>query len=140
FPNSRISKITTLQDTPSGSVDTVTFSLVGRDFQAISAGPVFKFNPSVSLHYLSTTKEEVDAIWGKLIEGGTALVELGEYPFSERFGWVQDKFGLSWQLFYSGAPNTEARITPVIMFVGSVCGKAEEAVNFWTSVFRDAKI
>ncbi len=66
-------------------------------------------------------------------------MQLGEYPFSERFAWVQDRYGLSWQIFYTGGADVKQKITPVIMFVGSVCGKAEEAVNFWTSVFRDSK-
>ena len=137
FPQSKIKSITTLHDTPSGSVDTVTFELLGREFQAISAGPLFKFNPSVSLHVTCRTKDEVDALWAKLAEGGTVLVELGAYPFSERYGWVQDKYGLSWQIFSTGGADVRQKITPVIMFVGSVCGKAEEAVKFWTSVFRE---
>jgi predicted 3-demethylubiquinone-9 3-methyltransferase (glyoxalase superfamily) len=81
----------------------------------------------------------VDAIWAKLSEGGMALVELGEYPWSERFGWVADKYGLSWQIS-TGVMDVKQTMTPVIMFVGSVCGKAEEAVRFWTSVFREATV
>jgi predicted 3-demethylubiquinone-9 3-methyltransferase (glyoxalase superfamily) len=67
-------------------------------------------------------------------------MELGAYPFSERYGWLQDKYGLSWQIIYSSGADVKQKITPVIMFVGDVCGKAEEAVNFWTSGFRAAKI
>jgi predicted 3-demethylubiquinone-9 3-methyltransferase (glyoxalase superfamily) len=140
FPQSKIKSITTLHNTPSGSVDTVTFELLGRDFQAISAGPLFKFNPSVSFHVTCKTKDEVDALWERLSEGGTVLVELGAYPFSERYGWVQDRYGLSWQIFSTGRADVRQKITPVIMFVGSVCGQAEEAVKFWTSVFREAKV
>lgn len=140
FPNSRIKSTTTLHNTPSDSVDVVTFELSGLAFQAISAGPLFKFNPSVSFHVKCSTKEEVDAIWNKLSQGGQVLVELGSYPFSERYGWLQDKYGLSWQIIYSGAGDLTQQITPVIMFVGGVCGKAEEAVNFWTSVFRESKV
>ncbi|MCL5962670.1 MAG: VOC family protein [Chloroflexi bacterium] len=137
---SRFENVTTLHETPSGSVDVVSFELLGREFMAISAGPLFKFNPSVSFHVISKTKDEVDAIWDKLSEGGTVLMELGAYPFSERYGWVQDKFGLSWQLIYFGGADVKQKITPVVMFVSGVCGKAEEAVNFWTSVFREAKV
>jgi predicted 3-demethylubiquinone-9 3-methyltransferase (glyoxalase superfamily) len=62
-------------------------------------------------------------------------MELGAYPFSERYGWLQDKYGLSWQInFVSGASPRE-KITPALLFVGSVCGKAEEAVKDWTSIF-----
>ena len=79
---------TTLHDTPSGSVDTVTFELLGREFQAISAGPDFKFNPSVSFHVTCATKDDVDRLWARLAEGGFVLMELGSYPFSDWYGWV----------------------------------------------------
>lgn len=138
--NSQVKHASNLDNTPSGSVDVVTFELLGREFQAISAGPLFKFNPSVSFHVICKTIEEVDAIWKNLSQGGAVLMELGAYPFSERYGWVQDRYGLSWQIFYSGEANVKQKITPVIMFVGGVCGKAEEAVNYWTSVFRTANI
>ena len=137
---SKIKNISKLHNTPSGSVDIVTFELLGQEFQAISAGPLFKFNPSVSFHVNCETKDEVDAIMGKTLGRGTVLMELGVYPFSERYGWVQDKYGLSWQIIYSGGADVKQKITPVIMFVGGVCGKAEEAINFWTSVFQEAKV
>jgi predicted 3-demethylubiquinone-9 3-methyltransferase (glyoxalase superfamily) len=140
FPKSKVKHTTVLHNTPSGSAELMTFELTGQEFQAISAGPLFKFNPSVSFHFKSKSKEEVDAIWKKLSDGGQILMELGEYPFSERYGWAQDKYGLSWQLIYSGGVDIKQQITPVIMFVGNVCGKAEEAVKFWTSVFREANI
>ena len=139
---SKIKNISKLDNTPSGSVDIVTFELLGREFQAISAGPLFKFNPSVSFHVICKTKAEVKAIWKKLSEGGTVLMELGAYPFSELYGWVQDKYGLSWQIifFLFGKSEVKQKITPAIMFVGGVCGRAEEAINFWTSVFSRAKV
>ena len=118
-----------LQNTPSGSVDIVTFELSGLEFQAINVGPLFKFNPSVSFHVTCKAIEEVDDIWEKLSQGGQVLMELGAYPFSERYGWLQDKYGLSWQIIHSGEAQVEQMIKPVIMFVGEVCGKAEEAVN-----------
>jgi predicted 3-demethylubiquinone-9 3-methyltransferase (glyoxalase superfamily) len=140
FPKSKIKNTTVLHNTPSGSVDIVTFELLGLEFQALSAGPLFKFNPSVSFHVTCKTLDEVDEIWNKLSQGGQVLMELGAYPFSERYGWLQDKYGLSWQIIYSSSAHVEQKITPVIMFVGSVCGKAEEAVNFWTSVFSESNV
>jgi predicted 3-demethylubiquinone-9 3-methyltransferase (glyoxalase superfamily) len=118
----------------------VSFELSGLEFQAISAGPIFKFNPSVSFHVKCKTKEEVDSLWNKLSQGGQVLMEIGAYPFSERYGWLNDRYGLSWQLIYSGGAEIKQKITPVIMFVGSVYGKAEEAVNFWTSLFPNGMI
>ncbi|HJZ05425.1 MAG TPA: VOC family protein [Patescibacteria group bacterium] len=140
LPKSKVKHATRLHGTPSGSVDIVTFELLGLEFQAISAGPLFKFNPSVSFHVTCKTIEEVDEIWKKLSHGGQVLMELGAYPFSERYGWLQDKYGLSWQIIYSSGVDVKQKITPVIMFVGGVCGKAEEAVIFWTSVFRKANV
>lgn len=138
--NSKIKYTTVLHDTPSGSVDVVTFELLGLEIQAISAGPMFKFNPSVTFHVLCKTKDEVSALSEKLADDGQVLMELGEYPFNEWFSWVQDRYGLSWQLLYSGEESVNQRIRPAFMFVGKVCGKAEEAINFWTSVFHDAKV
>ena len=134
IPGSRITRATTLHNTPSGDCDLVWFELAGQPFAAISAGPLFKFNPSVSFQMKCGAKEEVDALWAKLSEGGKVLMPLDAYPFSERFGWAQDRFGLSWQVLYAGGEIGQ-RLTPVLMFVGAVCGKAEEAINFYASVF-----
>jgi len=138
IPNSKIRNITTLHNTPSGDCDIVSFELSGQAFMAISAGPLFKFNPSVSFHVKCRTKGEVDAMWEKLSQGGKILMPLGAYPFSERYGWVEDKYGLSWQVMFAGESEASQKITPVLMFVGKVCGKAEEAVNFYTSVFKNS--
>jgi predicted 3-demethylubiquinone-9 3-methyltransferase (glyoxalase superfamily) len=139
FPNSRISDVTTLHDTPSGDVDSVTFELFGQSFMAISAGPFFKFTPAISFLVACTTKEEVDEYWGTLSEGGRALMPLDSYPFSERYGWTEDRFGLSWQVMLAGEEEIQQRITPTLMYVGEVCGKAEEAIDLYTSVFPDSK-
>jgi len=140
FPDSRIKYTNTLHNTPSGSVDILSIELAKQEFQLISAGPLFKFNPSVSFLVACKTKDEVDALWGKLSRGGLALMELGQYPFSERYGWTQDRYGLSWQVMFTGDRPVQQKITPTLMFVGNVCGKAEEAINLYTSVFKDSKV
>lgn len=138
FPGSRVTSLTTLSDTPSGDCDLVSFELAGMPFMAISAGPLFQFNPSVSFHANCSTKEEVDALWDNLSPGGKVLMPLDTYPFSERFGWLEDRYGLSWQVIHVGAKAVAQKLTPALMFVGSVCGKAEEAINFYASVFQGA--
>ncbi|HSB17447.1 MAG TPA: VOC family protein [Bryobacteraceae bacterium] len=138
FPGSRITNVTRLSGTPSGDCDLVSFELAGQPFMAIGAGPLFKFNPSVSFHAKCGTKEEVDAIWEKLSPGGKVLMPLDSYPFSERYGWLEDRYGLSWQVILAGGMEIKQRFTPVLMFVGKVCGKAEEAISFYASVFRNA--
>jgi predicted 3-demethylubiquinone-9 3-methyltransferase (glyoxalase superfamily) len=112
---------------------------------AISAGPEFKINPSISfiVNFGPGNGEEprrqLDRIWDRLTEGGNELMPLGEYPFSERYGWVEDRFGVSWQLILS-SPEGDPRpsIVPSLMFTGEVCGRAEEAVELYTSVFRES--
>ena len=138
FPGSRIKNVTTLTGTPSGDCDIVSFELAGQPLMAISAGPLFKFNPSVSFHIKCGTKDEVDAVWGRLSPGGKVLMPLDAYPFSERFGWLEDKYGLSWQVIYAGENSIRQKLTPALMFVGNVCGKTEEAIHFYMSVFKNA--
>jgi predicted 3-demethylubiquinone-9 3-methyltransferase (glyoxalase superfamily) len=140
FKNSRIKNVTTLHNTPSGTVEIFTVELMGQEFTLISAGPLFKFNPSVSFLVACSSKEEVDALWKKLSEGGKALMELAEYSFSEKYGWVQDKYGLSWQVMFMGDSKIKQRIIPTLMFVGKQCGKAEDAMNFYASVFTSARV
>jgi predicted 3-demethylubiquinone-9 3-methyltransferase (glyoxalase superfamily) len=140
FPDSKIKQSTTLHDTPSGSVDMLTIELSGHEFTLISAGPLFKFNPSISFLVSCATKDEVDALWRKLSKDGSALMELGAYPFSERYGWLQDRYGLSWQIMYAGERPIQQKITPVLMFVGQVSGKAEEAMRFYASLFPNSHV
>ena len=141
FKNSKIKNMTTLHNTPSGTVEIFTVQLLGQEFTLISAGPLFKFNPSVSFLVACSTKEEVDELWRKLSEGGgTTLIELGEYPFSEKYGWVQDEYGLSWQVIYVGDQKIKQRIIPTLLFVGKQYGKAGEAMNFYASVFENARV
>lgn len=139
IPNSKITNITTIRNTPSGDCDIVSFELAGQPFMSISAGPLFKFNPSISFHIKCKTIEEVDEMWAKLSREGKILMKLGKYPFSEKYGWLQDKYGVSWQIIYVGDIPMTQRITPVLMYMGAVVGKAEEAANFYTSVFKTEK-
>lgn len=140
FNNSRIISGGNLEGTPSGQVEMVTIELNGLEFTLISAGPLFTFNPSVSFLVACSTKEEVSNIWEKLSSGGKILMEIGEYPFSDRYGWLQDKYGLSWQIMLTENKNIHQKITPTLMFVGDVCGKAEEAINYYVSVFQNSHI
>ncbi|MEK3934713.1 VOC family protein [Sporosarcina sp. FSL W7-1349] len=146
FPDSRITNETTVHDTPSGDAELVSLELWGQKFMAINAGPFFKFNPSVSFFVNfdpsreKHASEKINEVWNKLSEGGTVLMPLGKYPFSEKYGWIQDKYGLSWQLILTN-PEGEERptIIPSLLFVGDQCGKAEEAIHFYLSVFKNAK-
>ncbi|SFA74101.1 Glyoxalase superfamily enzyme, possibly 3-demethylubiquinone-9 3-methyltransferase [Cohnella sp. OV330] len=146
FPDSSVTSTATLRDTPSGDSDIVSFTLWGMPFMAISAGPLFKFNPSVSFivnfdpSRESRARELLDETWDKLAEHGTALMPLGEYPFSARFGWIRDKYGVTWQLMLTN-PEGEPRptIIPSLMFTGDNAGRAEEARELYLSVFEHSR-
>lgn len=140
FPNSRINNVTTLRDTPSGDCDIVSFELCGQPFMAISAGPLFEFTPAISFAVRCRTTEEVDGLWDKLSEGGSPLMPLDSYPFSDRYGWTSDRFGLNWQVMLDTEGEIDQAIVPTLMFVGEVCGKAEEAIGHYTSIFPDSKV
>jgi predicted 3-demethylubiquinone-9 3-methyltransferase (glyoxalase superfamily) len=125
---------------PEGTVMTVEFELDGQKFVGINGGPLFKFTPAISFLVACRTKEEVDTLWAKLSPGGAALMELGAYPFSERYGWTQDRYGLSWQVMAMGDRPIRQKVTPTLMFVGGQSGKAEAAIKLYTSVFPNAGI
>jgi len=97
-------------------------------------------NPAISLMVACSTSKEVDRLWAALTEGGTELMALGEYPFSKRYAWVQDRYGLSWQLMLTEGGQTIQKITPCLLFSGDVCGKAEEAVKYYAEVFANSEI
>jgi predicted 3-demethylubiquinone-9 3-methyltransferase (glyoxalase superfamily) len=146
FPDSKITNITTIHNTPSGDCDIVSFKLWGYAFMGISAGPLFKFNPSISFMVNfdpsqdKDAKARIDKVWGKLSAGGNVLMPLDKYPFSERYSWVQDKYGVSWQLILTN-PEGEKRpiIIPSLLFVGDVYGKAEKASDLYLSIFKHPK-
>jgi len=120
-----------------GKVFSATFQLADQQFYALNGGPMYSFTPAISFFVNCETQEEIDGLWGKLGEGGTVMMPLNKYPFSEKFGWLQDQFGISWQLNLSSAKQ---KISPFLMFVKEQQGKAEEAMRFYTSLFQHANI
>ena len=140
FKDCKIKNTVILHDTPSGTVEVVTVELLGQQFTFMAAGPLFKFTPAVSFLVACAAPEQVDLLWEKLSVGGTPLMPLDKYPFSERYGWVQDKYGVSWQLMFMGDSPIKQPIIPTLMFVGTQAGKAEEAIKFYRSVFHNTAI
>lgn len=136
FEDSRIISSSTIPDTPSGDAQTVDFQLAGMRFSAISAGPYFALNPSISLMVACSNAEEVDRLYASLSADGTELMPLGEYPFSKHYAWIQDKYGLSWQLMLVEKMEEHQKIRPSLLFAEDACGKAEEAINYYLSVFE----
>ena len=140
FPDSQLGAIDVLKDTPGGDMETVEFTLCGLKVAALSGGPYFKFTPAHSMFVSSTTVEEIDSLWNKLIIDGEVMMPLQKYPFSERYGWLTDKWGLSWQIFLSPTATIEQKVHVNFMFTGAVAGKAEEAVNYYLSIFKNSHI
>ena len=116
----------------------VNFELNGQKFMGLNGGPQFKINPSISFYVTCETEEEIDAAWEKLIEGGFAMMPLNKYPWSPKYGWLQDKFGVSWQLTLGNIQEMGQKFTPALMFVGAQHGKAEEAINLYQSLFPNS--
>ena len=144
FPDSKRTFQT--KDTPSGDYDVVGFEVMGYGFRAINAGSHFKPNPSISFmvnfdpKHDKDARKRIDEIWNRLSEGGKILMPLDAYPFSERYGWIQDKYGFSWQLIYTDpAGEDRPSIIPSLLFVTDTCDKAEEATRFYLSVFKNTK-
>ncbi|MBP3038235.1 VOC family protein [Bacillaceae bacterium Marseille-Q3522] len=140
FDNSKLLNVTVLENTPSGDAELVNFELAGQRFDAISAGPYFKFNPSFSLMVACYSVEEVNTKWKAFIDGGSELMPLGEYPFNKWYGWVQDRYGLSWQLMLTEKDQPLQKITPSFLFSSDSCGKAEEAVQYYTEIFENSSV
>lgn len=140
FPDGRITGTTRIDNTPSGIVEIVSIELFGQAFTLMSAGPLYRVNPSISFLVLCRTAEEVDALWAGLSPGGTPLMALDSYPFSSHYGWIQDRYGVSWQVMTADGRPVMQRIIPTLMFVGAVCGKAEEAMHHYAGIFHDAHI
>jgi predicted 3-demethylubiquinone-9 3-methyltransferase (glyoxalase superfamily) len=144
--DAKVTSSVVLRDTPSGDADALTFEVDGYAIMTLSGGPYFKLNPSISFMVnFDPSKdpqaiEHLDALWESLSEGGKVMMPLQEYPFSKRYGWTEDKFGMSWQLILTN-PDGEPRpfIIPSMLFANAAYGKAEEAGDFYISVFKNAK-
>lgn len=98
------SKITA--DTPM----VVNFELWGKKFMGLNGGPMFTINPSISIFVYCKTAQQTDDIYNRLADGGEPLMAIGRYDWSERYGWIKDKFGLTWQVMM--AP--EEKIMPCL--------------------------
>jgi predicted 3-demethylubiquinone-9 3-methyltransferase (glyoxalase superfamily) len=118
----------------------VIFELEGKKFMGLNGGPMFKLNPSISMLVHCNTDEEIQSIWDSLSTGGSALMPLNNYPWSERYGWIKDKYGMTWQLMKGDLPMGAPKIKASFLFANKQYGRAEEAIKFYTSVFPDSAV
>lgn len=140
FEDSRLISNQLLEDTPSGNAYIFQFELAGESFIAINGGPYITFNSSISMTVMCDTKEELNERWDLLADGGNVLMPLQEYPFSEWYGWVEDKYGLTWQLIVSEGKEYNQKIIPSLMFSGEKTGKAREAIRYYANLFQDGNV
>ncbi len=146
FPNSKINSTSRFgkegfehHGMPEGTVMTMSFELEGQNFVALNGGPIFKFNESVSFFVYCESDERIEFLYKKLSEGGSINMPLDKYDWSEKYAWVKDKFGVSWQLDVDKI-NSPQKIVPALLFVNDKFTKVKEAVNHYTNIFPDSKI
>ena len=118
----------------------VMFQSAGQQFMCLNGGPYFTINPVISFYVVMDTEEEVNASWEQLCNNGKVLMPLDKYPWSNRYGWVQDRFGVSWQLSVGKLEDVGQKFTPSLMFTGDNKGKAEQAIEFYTSIFDHSSV
>ncbi len=109
-------------------------------FILLDGGPMFQPNPSISFYYACENLEELMNAWDKLSTEGTVMMPLDKYPWSEQYGWVTDKFGISWQLGLGNMSDTEQKITPALMFTGQQYGRVDEAMEHYVSIFKNTEV
>jgi predicted 3-demethylubiquinone-9 3-methyltransferase (glyoxalase superfamily) len=118
----------------------VMIELSGQKFMLLNDGPNSKPNASISFMVNSVSAAETEKYWNKLIDGGNVLMALGTYGWSEKYGWVQDKYGISWQLYTGSEQNTPQKFYPTLMFMGPMAGKAAEAIAYYTGLYPNSTI
>jgi predicted 3-demethylubiquinone-9 3-methyltransferase (glyoxalase superfamily) len=140
FERGEILNTSSMDDGQPGSDATImmgTIRLANLEIMLLNAGPTFSPTPAISFFVGCESADQVDRLWEALSPGGQVLMPLDAYPFNERYGWLQDRFGVSWQLMLTGAPQA---ITPCLLFVGDQFGRAEEAISLYTSLFKDSSV
>jgi predicted 3-demethylubiquinone-9 3-methyltransferase (glyoxalase superfamily) len=148
FPGSRVTATSRYPSTfdnpagkPRGSLLTVEVELAGCPFSLLNGGQAFAIHPTISFFAFTGDVGETERMVAALADGGSFLMELGEYPWSPRYAWVQDRYGVSWQVMTAAAAERpEPRIVPCLMFSGAVAGRAEEALRHYASVFPDGAV
>ena len=138
FENAKVTQI--MRAGSDGAIFGGAFEIAGQQFNTLNGGPMFKLTPAISFYVHCQSEPEIDQLWRRFSPGGSALMDLAEYPFSKKFGWIQDKFGLTWQFNLSIDTPVAQKITPLLMFVGKQAGKTEEAINYYVSLFENSEI
>jgi predicted 3-demethylubiquinone-9 3-methyltransferase (glyoxalase superfamily) len=112
----------------------------GQSITLLDGGPKYQPNPSISFYYICETTTELERIWKAFTEEGKVMMPLDKYPWGDQYGWVSDKFGVSWQIALGKIADVGQKITPCFLFTGKQYGRVEEAIDHYSSIFKDTKI
>jgi predicted 3-demethylubiquinone-9 3-methyltransferase (glyoxalase superfamily) len=115
-------------------------SVSGQSITLLDGGPKYKPTPSISFYYICEKEDELNRIWKAFTKNGNVMMPLDKYPWSEKYGWVTDKFGISWQLALGKISDVGQKITPCLMFSGKQYGRADEAIKHYSSIFNNVKV
>lgn len=115
-----------------------TWSSLGEKFMLLNGGPRFRPTPSISFYSIFPEENQIQQIWDKLADGGMVMMPLDSYPWSKKYGFLQDRYGLSWQLETNVPEGAKQRFIPAFMFTGDQFGRAEEAIQRYSEIFPDS--
>lgn len=125
------------------TVDTplvVLFEIYGKKIMGLNGGPMFSINPSISFFVRCKDSAETNRVWDRLSEGGSVLMPIDKYFWSERYGWLKDKYGMTWQVSVVDNAGDPPSLTPSLLFTGKQFGNAGKAIETYTRVFPDSKV
>lgn len=141
FANSKVRQVSRYPSSASkasgqkpGSVMTVEFDLSGYQIMGLNGGPHFKFSQALSFFVRRNDEKDIERIWNALSQGGQIRMGLDRYPWAPKYGWTSDRYGVEWQVMLSEKKS----IAPALLFVDGLFGKAEEAAQFYMSVFPNS--
>ncbi|MFC0772121.1 VOC family protein [Terrimonas alba] len=112
----------------------------GQSFTLLDGGPMYKPNPSISFYYICENATELDRIWNAFSKEGKVLMPLDKYPWSEKYGWISDKYGISWQLALGKISDVGQKITACLLFAGKQYGRVDEAIAHYSSIFKNTGV
>lgn len=112
----------------------------GQSVTLLDGGPKYKPTPAISFYYICEKPEELDRIWNAFSKEGNVLMALDKYPWGEKYGWLNDKFGISWQLALGKLSDVGQKVTPCFLFTGKQYGRAGEAIDHYSSIFKGVKV
>lgn len=147
FENSKIGQIAYYSEVgkehhgkEEGSVMTIDIELPGQRVILLNGGPHFNLTPAISYYVTLESEEQVNKTWNTLLEGGKVLMPLDKYDWSQKYGWLQDRYGVSWQISLGKIEDVGQQICPLLFFTGRQKGRAEEALRCFTTIFQPSHV